>query len=251
MASDSQTSPTESTGRLDNRTYYDEFASWYERERGRGYHQMLDDLEVALVERYGAGKDVLEAGCGTGLILSRINEFARTARGVDLSAGMLAKAAERGLDVVQGSITALPFADDSFDVTCSFKVLAHVADIELAMAEMARVTRPGGYVLAEFYNTRSLRYLVKRLKPPTAISEQNSDEAVFTRYDGIADIKRYLPSDLEWHTVRGVRIATPVAALHRVPLVGRLLARTEAALADAPIARNFGGFLVVVARKQS
>src|SRR5688572_17309915 len=172
--------------RLDNRSYYDEFAGWYERERGRGYHQMLDDLEVALVERYGRGGDVLEAGCGTGLILERISRFARTARGIDLSGGMLARAHARGLEVAQASVTALPYRDDSFDVVCSFKVLAHVEDIETALSEMARVTRPGGHVLAEFYNTRSLRYLVKRLKPPTAISEANDDEAVFTRYDSAA-----------------------------------------------------------------
>lgn len=240
-----------SGARLDNRTYYDDFAGWYERERGRGYHQMLDDLEVALVERYGAGKDVLECGCGTGLILGRVAGFAATARGIDLSGGMLAHARARGLDVVQGSVTALPFRDASFDVTCSFKVLAHVEDIRGALSEMSRVTRPGGYVLAEFYNTRSLRYLVKRLKPPTAVSAQTDDEAVFTRYDSLRDVKGYLPPELEWQGVRGVRIATPVAALHRVPGLGRALALAERALADAPVARTLGGFAIAVARKRA
>jgi len=245
--------PTEPQGggRLDNRTYYDDFAGWYERERGRGYHQLLDDLEVGLVERYGRGADVLEAGCGTGLLLERMARFAATARGVDLSAGMLAKARARGLDVVQASITALPYADDSFDLVCSFKVLAHVADIRGALAEMARVTRPGGFVLAEFYNPLSLRYLVKRLKRPTAISDRHDDEAVFTRYDTPARIRSYLPPDLVWETARGVRIATPAASLHRVPGLGRLLARTETALADAPLVRNLGGFLIAVTRKHA
>jgi ubiquinone/menaquinone biosynthesis C-methylase UbiE len=236
--------------RLDNKTYYDDFAAWYERDRGRGYHQMIDDLEVNLVERFGRGADVLEAGCGTGLILERIAKFAARARGVDLSSGMLAKAREKGLEVVQGSITALPYADDSFDLVCSFKVLAHVSDIRLALAEMARVTRPGGFVLAEFYNPISLRYLIKRLKRPTAISERNHDGAVYTRYDTPARIKSYLPPDLAWETARGVRIATPAASFHRVPALGRVLARTEAALADAPVLRNLGGFLIAVTRKR-
>ncbi len=243
------TRPPQDDGRLDNRTYYDEFADWYERERGRGYHQMLDDLEVSLVERYGRGADVLEAGCGTGLILERIAGFAARARGVDLSAGMLGKAKARGLDVVQASITSLPYADDSFDLVCSFKVLAHIADIRGALSEMARVTRPGGFVLAEFYNPLSLRYLVKRLKRPTAISDKNHDEAVYTRYDTPARIRSYLPETLAWETARGVRIATPAASLHRVPGLGRLLARTEAVLADAPLLRNLGGFLIAVTRK--
>ena len=47
--------------RLDNRAYYDDFAGWYERERHLPYHRMLDDLEVEIVERYGAGKDQIMA----------------------------------------------------------------------------------------------------------------------------------------------------------------------------------------------
>src|SRR5580692_1674202 len=51
------------------RAYYDEFAARYEERRdGRdpgGYHDLLDELEVGFVERYGRGRDVLEVGCGT------------------------------------------------------------------------------------------------------------------------------------------------------------------------------------------
>ncbi len=236
--------------RLDNRAYYDDFAGWYERERGQGYHQMLDDLEVELVARYGRDAHVLEVGCGTGLILDRVAQFARTAAGVDLSGGMLARARQRGLEVVQASATALPWADASFDVVYSFKVLAHVADIRTAMAEMSRVTRPGGCVLAEFYNARSLRRLVKAIKPPSAVSASTDDEAVYTRYDTAADIRTYLPPELDWQTSRGIRIVTPVAQVHRVPVLGGLVRRAEHLLADAPVARDLGGFLVVVARKR-
>ncbi len=235
--------------RLDNRTYYDDFASWYERERGQGYHRMLDDLEVDLVRRYGEGRDVLEVGCGTGLILGRVAGFARRAVGIDLSAGMLGKAAERGLEVVQGSATELPLADCSVDVAYSFKVLAHVEDIRTAMAEMARVVRPGGWVLAEFYNERSLRRLVKALKPPSAVSATTNDEAVYTRYDTAEQVRSYLPPELEWVTSRGIRIVTPVAAVHNVPVLGSALRFAEKHLADLPVARELGGFLVAVARR--
>jgi ubiquinone/menaquinone biosynthesis C-methylase UbiE len=236
--------------RLDNRSYYDDFATWYERERGQGYHRMLDDLEVDLVRRYGDGKEVLEVGCGTGLILGRVAGFARRAVGIDLSGGMLARAAERGLEVAQASATELPIATASVDVAYSFKVLAHVQDIRAAMREMARVVRPGGWVLAEFYNARSLRRLVKALKPPTAISDSHDDEAVFTRYDSLADIQGYLPDELEWVTSRGIRIVTPVAKIHDVPVVGSALRFVEKRLADLPVARDLGGFLVAVARRR-
>lgn len=236
--------------RLDNRAYYDEFASWYERERHLPYHRMLDDLEVELVERYATGKDVLEVGCGTGLILSRTARFARHAIGIDLSRGMLARARERGLDVVQASATALPVATASVDVAYSFKVLAHIPDIQGALREMARVVRPGGWVLAEFYNARSLRRLVKALKPPTAVSETAHDEHVYTRYDDAAAIRGYLPSELDWVATRGIRVITPVAKVLEVPLLGSAVRWAEHQLADLPGARSAGGFLVACCRRR-
>lgn len=236
--------------RLDNQAYYDDFAGWYERERHLPYHRMLDDLEVSLVERYGTNKDVFEVGCGTGLILDRTARFARTATGIDLSGGMLAKAAKRGLRVAQASATELPIATASVDVAYSFKVLAHIPDIAGAMREMARITRPGGWVLAEFYNTRSIRRLVKAVKPPTAVSHQTHDEHVFTRYDDANAIRSYLPPELEWVTSRGIRVITPVAKVLEVPVLGAAVRWAEHRLADLPIARDLGGFLVACCRRR-
>src|SRR5215208_6611178 len=148
-------------GPADTQAYYDEFSKGYEKRRGDndpgGYHELVDDLEVDFATRYAAGGDLLEVGCGTGLLLERLAKVTRTAQGIDLSAGMLEKARSRGLDVRQGSAVDLPYPDASFDVTCSFKVLAHIEAIERALSEMIRVTRPGGVVLAEFYNPLSLR----------------------------------------------------------------------------------------------
>lgn len=236
--------------RLDNRAYYDDFAAWYERERHQPYHRMVDDLEVELVERFARGKSVLEVGCGTGLLLGRVAQFAHTAHGIDLSTGMLARARARGLQVAQASATALPFDDASVDVAYSFKVLAHVPDIAGALREMARVVRPGGYVLAEFYNARSIRRLVKAIKPPTAVSETAHDEQVYTRYDDADAIKSYLPPDLTWVATRGIRVITPVASILRVPGLGAAMRWAEHRLADLPIAREHGGFLVAVCRRR-
>ena len=229
--------------------YYDDFAGWYERERGQGYHQLIDDLEVDLVERYGRGAAVLEAGCGTGLLLDRVRGFAAEAWGFDLSAGMLQRARERGLHVVQAGVTSVPFPDARFDLVYSFKVLAHVEAIGQAVAELARVTRPRGHMLLEFYNPLSLRYLVKRLKPAQAISASTTDTAVYTRYDGLAAARAYLPAGCRVVALRGVRVATPVAAAHRVPFLGAALRRLEWALADAPLLSRLGGFLILVVEK--
>src|SRR3954452_5049487 len=89
------------------RDYYNEFSHTYERLRGpndpHGYHALVDDLEIDFAARYAAGKDLLEVGCGTGLLLERLARIARTARGVDLSPGMLERARERGLQVQEAS----------------------------------------------------------------------------------------------------------------------------------------------------
>jgi ubiquinone/menaquinone biosynthesis C-methylase UbiE len=234
---------------VQTKEYYDEFAAWYERDRGKGYHQLVDDLELEVVERYGRGASVLEAGCGTGLLLGRVSRFAHEAWGADLSAGMLGRAHERGLKVVQASITEMPFPDERFDVTYSFKVLAHVEPIERAIAELVRVTKRGGYVVLEFYNPHSLRYLVKSIKPGTKISEQTTDHAVYTRYDDLRTAKSYLPSNTHLVTIRGVRIATLLSHVHRIPGVATLMRGVERALADRPVFRRLGGFMILVVQK--
>jgi ubiquinone/menaquinone biosynthesis C-methylase UbiE len=239
--------------RAATRAYYDEFAHWYETHRRpnqpHGYHALIDDLEIDLVARYGRGRDVLECGCGTGLLLERFAEFARSAKGIDLSPGMLRRASERGLDVVEGSVTHLPFADEQFDVTCSFKVLAHVPEIGLALREMARVTRPGGVVLAELYNPISMRGLLKRFGPAGKISRETHESAVYTRFDAPWIVPRLLPPSLELESARGVRIVTPTAGAMRVPVVRDVLWKLEHALADSKAAM-FGGFYVAVLRKR-
>ena len=233
----------------DNQSYYDEFAAWYERERHDGYHRMIDDLEVDLLSEHVQGRDVLEVGCGTGLILHRVAQGAKRAVGIDISQGMLEQAQRRGLEVAQADVLALPFEDASFDVVYSFKVLAHVADIDQALREMARVTRPGGKLFLEFYNPWSLRYLAKRLAGPQQISKETDEGAVFTRWDTPLALKARMPRELEVEGWAGIRIFTPMASAHRLPLVRRGLRRLEFLGRDSPL-RYFGGFLVAVLKRR-
>lgn len=239
---------------MDDRTraYYDEFSERYEAHRrpnrAAGYHALVDDLEIELTARYGTGKDVLECGCGTGLLLERIAEYANKAVGIDLSPGMLSLARSRGLDVHEGSVTALPFEDATFDVTCSYKVLAHVPDIGKALREMVRVTKPGGVVLAELYNPWSFRGLAKRLGPAGKISEKTKESAVYTRFDSPLDVPKIIPPGTTIEAARGIRIVTPAALAIDVPLLGGMLRSAERWLCDTPAA-NLAGFYVAVIRK--
>jgi len=230
------------------RRYYDDFSESYERGRGYGYHQMVDELEVRITAPYARDARVLELGCGTGLILARVAEIAKEAVGIDLSEGMAQRARERGLDVHIGSVCDLPFDDDEFDLTYSFKVLAHVPDIDAAVREAARVTRPGGHMLLEFYNPWSLRYLAKKVAGPQPIGDSRTEADILTRWDSPLAIPKLLPPNVELADYYGVRVLTPVAALHRIPWVSRRLSQAELLASRSPL-RYFGGFLVTVLRK--
>jgi len=232
----------------DLRRYYDDFSVSYDRGRDSPYHRMIDDLEMEIAIPYAREARVLEVGCGTGLLLARLSEVAEQAVGVDISEGMAERARARGLDVRIGDVLRLPFDDDAFDLTCSFKVLAHVEDLQAAIRECVRVTRPGGHLLLELYNAWSLRYLAKRAAGPRNISESRTEADVFTRWDSPLALRSLITSDTERVDVHGLRVPTPFAAVHRVPLLGPGLRRAERLASRTPL-RYFGGFLVMVLRK--
>ena len=98
-----------------------------------------------------ADRDVLEVGSGAGQCSRWIRSQGGRAYGLDLSHRQLQHSRRvdeiTGVVVpsVRGTATDLPFADDSFDIVfSSFGALQFVAEIETAVAETARVLRPGG-----------------------------------------------------------------------------------------------------------
>lgn len=235
----------------ETKDYYDKFSVTYEERRHKGYHAILDDLEAGIVLPYAEGKKALEVGCGTGLILQRLKEKAASVTGMDLSFGMLKKSHDRGFGAAQASATHLPFKDNSFDVTYSFKVLAHVPDIRQALHEMARVTKPGGYVIAEFYNMNSIRYLRwhlrrrfgKRLK--TGIFEGD----IFTRYDRPREMESYFPESLRKTGEKGVMVYSVGAFIYKVPVLGKTFEFLETKCAG--ILNRWGGFQVMIYQKRN
>jgi len=96
---------------------------------------------------------VLEVGCGVGELwrenADRVPSSWRLTL-VDRSPGMIAAAvgAAPSADLMVGDVQALPFANDTFDVAIANHMLYHVADRPQALAELARVLRPGGRLVA-------------------------------------------------------------------------------------------------------
>ncbi len=232
------------------RAYYDAFSESYDAGRGAGYHKLIDEQAAELVRRVGEGKRVLEVGCGTGLILGRVARIARDVIGVDPSPGMLGHARRRGLSVLLAEAGALPFEAGCFDVVCSFKVLAHVEDLRGCLDEMARVTRPGGAIVFDAYNPRSLRALIKQATAPRATSVQFDESDIVTRFRSVDEVKDALPPGTRLVRTAGIRVLTPHPLALEVPGVGPLLERLEWRLMDSSLAR-FAGFMVYQLEKLS
>ena len=100
------------------------------------------------------GESVLDAGCGTGLLLEQealaVGAEGR-AEGIDYSDDMLELARRRcaGLPQVnlqQGSVEQLPYDDSSFDAASTTQCLLYVEKLDTALRELHRVLRPGGRI---------------------------------------------------------------------------------------------------------
>ena len=89
----------------------------------------------------------LDVGCGSGGNSSVLADLGWSVTALDYSATAAGLASARGLAVVRGDATALPFGDASFDHVMSTDVWEHVADDETAAREAFRVCRPGGRLL--------------------------------------------------------------------------------------------------------
>lgn len=96
----------------------------------------------------GAGR-VLELGCGTGRLLGELD--ARVTVGVDVSAGLLARAAARGLSVARADAHALPFPDGCFDAIVGGNAVFRYLDYERALRECRRVLAPRGRLAVHQY----------------------------------------------------------------------------------------------------
>jgi SAM-dependent methyltransferase len=139
-----------------------EYRRMYEAEAAQWWYAGQRAIATALLEpalraRAAEPAWLLDAGCGTGFNLLALSSLGR-AVGIDLAPEAIAFCRERGVRVLRASLLALPFEDASFGAVTSFDVLYHawVTDDRAAVAEMARVVRPGGVLLVRVPALRAL-----------------------------------------------------------------------------------------------
>ncbi|HVH50730.1 MAG TPA: methyltransferase domain-containing protein [Gaiellaceae bacterium] len=115
-----------------------------------------DERAAALAERVRTfvqprgDERALDVGTGAGALALALAPHVSEVVGVDRVPEVLALARERApanVEFIEADATKLPFDDDSFDLAGTVRTLHHIARPELVVAELARVTRPGGRVL--------------------------------------------------------------------------------------------------------
>ena len=142
------------------RRIYDSIADAYDAKRKNPAESQWNDfLESPAMERVVrplcAGADVLDLGCGTGILSRELLAWgAKRVWGVDPSERMLALARREVPEVTfaPGTAEAIPHDDATFDLVASSLVLHYVRDLAPAFAEVRRVLRPGGHFVFSMHH---------------------------------------------------------------------------------------------------
>lgn len=128
--------------------------SWLDRISGRMNLLVLAELDPRPAET------VLEVGFGGGALLAAVLDRGAEAIGADVSEAMVARARRRfgkRARIERAPVEALPFADGAADKAASVNNIYFWSDPAAAMAELARVVRPGGLVAIAFEPPEELR----------------------------------------------------------------------------------------------
>ena len=136
--------------------FWDRVAPLYDAFENTVNRASYEGTALAVAQMIGPGDEVLECACGTGAISAAIAPACARLVATDYSDGMLAQARKKlakrsNVTVEQADITALPHADDSFDVAVAGNVIHLLPDPEQALRELARVVRPGGTIILPTY----------------------------------------------------------------------------------------------------
>jgi SAM-dependent methyltransferase len=166
--------------------------SRFERRRAAFAHSTgpsaLDTLFDAVAE-VAPGR-YLEVGCGPGDFAARVQqELGADVVALDISPRMVELTRARRVDARLGDVQELPFEDASFDCAVAAWMLYHVPDLDRGLAELARVLRPGGRLVAatnSIDNMHELWDLVGR--------DRRTEDIRFFAEDGEEPLRRHFAS---------------------------------------------------------
>jgi SAM-dependent methyltransferase len=145
----------------------DRFSREYFLDIERQRYELQPHIPEILEKIDWRGRRVLEVGAGVGTDARNIIGRGGIYTGINVDQGST-EATARALHAfslpgtaLQRDATSLKFPDATFDVVYSFGVLQHIPEVRKAVAEIHRVLKPGGELLAMVYNRSSINYIVE------------------------------------------------------------------------------------------
>lgn len=158
-----------------------------------------DDVALAAVAESGPAR-VLEVGCGDGSFAARMRaELGCDVVALDITERGVRLAHERGVEAVRGDVQELPFEDAAFDCVVAKWMLYHVPDLDRGLAEIARVLRPGGRLVAVTLSDIDLPELWRLVgaEPSRGVlsfSQENGAESLARHFDPVErrDIENFV-----------------------------------------------------------
>jgi SAM-dependent methyltransferase len=167
---------------------------------------------------------VLDVGCGLGEITERFaKELHADVQAIDISARMVELTRARGIDAQIGDAEQLPYGDAEFDCVFAGWVLYHVPDVEKAIAECARVLRPGGRLVASSYfeNNMDELWALIELGPRDTLSFSHENGAELLKRHFAHVEQRDLEAALVFPDTESIRtfVASTIDRAHLAPLM--------------------------------
>lgn len=194
------------------------YESWYHTLRGNWIATRESELMWRMLAPT-AGDTLLDVGCGSGHFSRRFTHSGLRVTGVDPNTAMVdfARRQDGAIDYLIGTGLTLPFADGAFDYVTAVTSLCFIANPEVALGEMWRVSRKavclgllnrhsllylrkagqGAYRGARWDTTAQARLWARHLSPPALLSLRS---AVFVPSGGALarSVERLLPARLPW-----------------------------------------------------
>jgi ubiquinone/menaquinone biosynthesis C-methylase UbiE len=205
--------PNDDTANPPRPNDYDSFAEVYSAENEVSLHNAYYERPAMLALAGDvAGRRILDVGCGSGPLFAALRDRGATMTGCDKSVGMLQLARRRLGDdanlLVADLGSPLPFPDSAFDDVVASLVLHYLEDWAAPLAELRRVLKPGGRLMASVNHPIAGHPLVRPGADYWATYEWSEE---FTTSSGqsyvLANWHRPLPAMIDAFTAAGFRIS--------------------------------------------
>lgn len=173
-------------------------AAWIKRTGDEGDFARAFVLDQPMLDRATSyqPQNALDVGCGEGRFCRKLAQHGIAVTGLDPVLAMVdeAQARHEPGTYVQGFAEDLPFPDASFDLVVSYLVLIDIDDAKTAIAEMARVLRPGGHILVANLSS----FATSSATQGTRICRETGA--------ALRPLGLYLRTDKQWYEWDGVRV---------------------------------------------